>query len=222
MVLSAREGPWSLRNKCFWLRKKSSQNWSVNFWIFFDHFCDFLTLFDDFCTILGHFWYLLELLFVMLWLATSFVRFWQYFSHISKEWRQYNVLKTLRLCIDLGFRHVGKIALCFKNMHRSCHHFSIKNWWKSSCKVRHTLFARKFAKKSLPGAPVGAKNRFFVDSGTLEGIQKLVKVGDTSCRKGSWKPCGSYFGRFSALFSILVPLFVNSGSILADFGFIFQ
>ena len=41
--------------------------------------------------------------------------------------------------------------------------------------MRKTLFARKIDKKSLPGAPFGAKDRFFVDFGVPEGIQKSSK-----------------------------------------------
>ena len=47
---------------------------------------------------------------------------------------------------------------------------------KSIPKVRKTLFARKFDKKSLPGASLGAKDRFLVDFGVPEGSQKLLKI----------------------------------------------
>ena len=47
---------------------------------------------------------------------------------------------------------------------------------KSSPKVRKTLFARKIDKKSLPGAPFGAKDRFLVDFGVPEGSPKLLKI----------------------------------------------
>ena len=37
------------------------------------------------------------------------------------------------------------------------------------------MFARKIDKKSLPGAPFGAKDRFWIDLGVPEGTQKLLK-----------------------------------------------
>ena len=49
---------------------------------------------------------------------------------------------------------------------------------KSSPKVRQTLFARKIDKKSLPGAPFGAKDRFLVDFGDPQGTQKSSQRGD--------------------------------------------
>ena len=87
-----------------------------------------------------------------------------------------NVLKTLRLCIDLGHRHVEKFARGFGKMHRFFDQESSKIDEKSSPKVRKTLFARKIDKKSLPGAPFGAKDRFLVDFGVPEGTQKLLKI----------------------------------------------
>ena len=92
---------------------------------------------------------------------------------------------------------------------------------KSSPKVRKTLFARKIDKKSLPGAPFGAKDRFLVDFGVPEGTPKLLKIFEEFWEKGSWEPSGSHFGRFSARFSMLVPFFVNSGSMLGHPGSIF-
>ena len=89
---------------------------------------------------------------------------------------------------------------------------------KPSPKVRKTLFARKIDKKSLPGAPFGAKDRFLIDFGALEGTLKLLKIYEGFWVKGSWEPSGSHFGRFSVLFSILAPLLVNSGSILGHLG----
>ena len=88
--------------------------------------------------------------------------------------------------------------------------FSLKNNEKSSPKVRKTLFARKFDEKSLPGDLFGATDWFLGYFGVPEGIHKFVKRGDTSRQKWSCDQSGSHFGRFSALFSILAPLFVNS------------
>ena len=44
-----------------------------------------------------------------------------------------------------------------------------------SLKVRKSMFARKFNKKSRPGALFWAKGRFLVDFGVPEGTQKLPK-----------------------------------------------
>ena len=44
-----------------------------------------------------------------------------------------------------------------------------------SLKVRKTMFAIKFNKKSRPGALFWAKDRFFVDFGVPEGTQKSPK-----------------------------------------------
>ena len=44
-----------------------------------------------------------------------------------------------------------------------------------SLKVRKTMFARKFNKKSRPGALFWAKDRFLVDFGVPEGTQKSPK-----------------------------------------------
>ena len=84
--------------------------------------------------------------------------------------------------------------------------------------MKKTLFARRIYNKSLPGAPFGAKGRFLVDFGVPEGTLKLVKIYGTFWEKGSWEPSGSHFGRFSTLFSILVPFLVDSGSILGHPG----
>ena len=71
--------------------------------------------------------------------------------------------------------------------------FSLKINEKSSPKVRKTLFARKIDKKSLPGAPFGAKDRFLVDFGVPEGTQKLLKIYEEFWVKESWEPSGSHF-----------------------------
>ena len=84
--------------------------------------------------------------------------------------------------------------------------------------MRKTIFARKFVKKSLPGAPFGAKDRFLVDFGDPQGTQKSSQRGYHHWGKGSWELSGSHFGRFSAFFSILPPFLVNSGSILGHPG----
>ena len=62
--------------------------------------------------------------------------------------------------------------------------FSPKIDKKSSPKVRKTIFARKFDKKSLPGAPFGAKDRFLVDFGIPEGTQKLPKSYEAAVGMG--------------------------------------
>ena len=49
-----------------------------------------------------------------------------------------------------------------------------------------------------------------------------MKMGDTPQEKWSWEPSGSNFRRFNALFSILAPFLVNSGSILGHPGSIFK
>ena len=89
---------------------------------------------------------------------------------------------------------------------------------KSSPKVRKTLLARKIDKKSLPGAPFGAKDRFLVDFGDPQGTQKSSQRGEHHWGKGSWELSGSHFGRFSAFFSILRPFLVNSGFLLGHPG----
>ena len=48
---------------------------------------------------------------------------------------------------------------------------------KPSPKVRKTLLARKIDKKTLPGAPFGAKDRFLVDFGDPQGTQKSSQRG---------------------------------------------
>ena len=90
--------------------------------------------------------------------------------------KKLKVRKTLRLCIDLGHRHVEKIAHGFGKMHHFVDQKTSKIDDKSSPKVRKTLFARKIDKKSLPGAPFGAKDRFLVDFGVPEVTQKLLKI----------------------------------------------
>ena len=49
------------------------------------------------------------------------------YSQISKNVKILKVLKTLRLCMDLGHRHVEKIARGFGKMHRFFDHKIIKN-----------------------------------------------------------------------------------------------
>ena len=85
------------------------------------------------------------------------------------------MLKTLRLCIDLGHRHVEKNARSFDKSIILFIECSPKIDEKSSPTVRKALFARKFDKQSLPGAPFGANDRFLVDFGVPEGTQKLLK-----------------------------------------------
>jgi hypothetical protein len=57
--------------------------------------------------------------------------FWSILSQFSKKQKKWKVLKTLRLCIDLGGRQVEKIARGFENMHRFFDQIFIQNWWKS-------------------------------------------------------------------------------------------
>ena len=87
------------------------------------------------------------------------------------------MLKTLRLCIDLGHRHFEKIAHCFEKIHHFFHRFFLsKIDEKSSPEVRKTPFARKIDKKTLPDTPFWAKDRFLVDFWVPEGAQKLLKI----------------------------------------------
>ena len=99
---------------------------------------------------------------------------------------------------------------------------AFKNRSKSKQKVRKNSGLTKMMKKPVPVTPVFEKTAFLVDFGVPEGTQKLVKTGDTFSQKRSWEPSGSHFRRFNALFSILAPFFVNSGSILGHPGSIFK
>ena len=47
----------------------------------------------------------------------------------------------------------------------------------SNPKVTETLFVRNFDKKSLPGVPCGAKDRFLIDFWVPEGTPKSSKIG---------------------------------------------
>ena len=49
------------------------------------------------------------------------------FSQFQKNEKKLEVLKTLRLCIDLGGRQVEKIARGFENMHRFFDQIFIQN-----------------------------------------------------------------------------------------------
>ena len=88
------------------------------------------------------------------------------------------MLKTLRLCIDLGHRHVEKIARSFEKMHRFFINFSPKIDEKSKPKVRKTIFAIKIDEKPLPGTPFWAKDRFLVDFG------RPARSNARSCESG--------------------------------------
>ena len=85
------------------------------------------------------------------------------------------MLKTLRLCIELGCRQVGKIARSFEKMHHFFISFSSKIDENLSLKMRKTRFVGKFDKKSRPGALFGVKDRFLVGFGVPEGTQKSSK-----------------------------------------------
>ena len=85
------------------------------------------------------------------------------------------MLKTLRLCIELGCRQVGKIARSFEKMHHCFLSFSSKIDENLSLKMRKTRFVRKFDKKSRPGALFWVKDRFLVDFWVPEGTQKSSK-----------------------------------------------
>ena len=100
--------------------------------------------------------------------------------------------------------------------------FSSKIDQKSIKKSRKTTFAAKIDKKALPGTAFWGKSRFLVIFGLPGGTQKLLKIYESVWVKGSWEPSGSHFGRFSALFSILAPLLVNSGYTLAHPNSIFE
>ena len=132
------------------------------------------------------------------------------------------MLKTLRLCIDLGHRHVEKIARGFENARRFFHRFSSTIDEKSSPKVRNTLSARKIDKKSLPGTPCGAKDRFLVDLGDPQGTQKSSQRGAHHWGKGSWElpeVLDTNLGVVSETFwGGIRDFLVNSGSILGHPG----
>ena len=93
---------------------------------------------------------------------------------------------------------------------------------KSSPKVRKTLFARKIDKKSLPGAPFGAKDRFLVDFGDPQGTQKSSQRGEHHWGKGSWElpeVLDTNLGVVSETFwGGIQDFLVNSGSILGHPG----
>ena len=83
------------------------------------------------------------------------------------------VLKTPRLCIELGCRQVEKIARSFEKMHHFVFiTFSPRIDENLSLKVRNTMFAIKFNNKSRPGALFWAKDRFLVHFWVPEGTQQ--------------------------------------------------
>ena len=95
------------------------------------------------------------------------------------------MLKTSRLCIELGCRQVEKIARGFEKMHHCFISFSPKIDDNLSLKVRKTMFARKFNEKSRPGALFCANDRFLVDFGVPEGTQKSSKSYEAAVGMGS-------------------------------------
>ena len=95
---------------------------------------------------------------------------------------------------------------------------AFKNRPKSKQKVRKNSKLAKMLKKMVPVIPFFEKIAFLVDFWIPEGTPNLPKVGATFWGKWSWKPSGSHFGRFSALFWILASFLVDSGSILGHPG----
>ena len=115
----------------FWPPKKSSKNRPLNFHtfrVFFSVFVIFPINSEPFWVNSGTPW----ASFFDVFLGYRFCRvFWSILSQISKKQKKWKVLKTLRLCIDLGGRQVEKIARGFENMHRFFHQIFMQNWWKS-------------------------------------------------------------------------------------------
>ena len=124
------------------------------------------------------------------------------------------MLKTLRLCIDFRIARLKKSCAALKKCIDVFVVFSPKIDEKSSPKVRKSPFARKIDKNTLPCTPFWVRDRFVVDFWVPEGTPELPKVGATFGGQWSWKPSGSHFERFIALFWILDPFLVDSGSIL--------
>ena len=96
---------------------------------------------------------------------------------------------------------------------------------KSSPKVRKTLFARKIDKKTLPGAPFGAKDRFLVDFGNPQGTQKSSRRGDhhwAGTLLAATLGASAHLSRFWLHFwSILAPFWVTLAPIWSHFGSFF-
>ena len=96
---------------------------------------------------------------------------------------------------------------------------------KSSPKVRKTLLARKIDKKSLPGAPFGAKDRFLVDFGDPQGTQKSSQRGDHhwgGTLLAATLGASAHLSRFWLHFwSILAPFWVTLAPIWSNFGSFF-
>ena len=117
------------RFSIFWPLEKMVKNRPFNFHVF----CRFLWFLSNFRRIMSHFGSILGLpgtYFSMLFLITCFAWcFASFFTNFKKVKKQ-KVLKTLRLCIDLGHRHVEKIVRGFGRMHRFVNQKIIKNRWK--------------------------------------------------------------------------------------------
>ena len=96
---------------------------------------------------------------------------------------------------------------------------------KSSPKVRKTLLARKIDKKSLPGTPFGATDRFLVDFGDPQGTQKSSQRG---AHHWTWTVLAATLGASAHLsqfwlhfLSILAPFWVTLAPIWSHFGSFF-
>ena len=85
------------------------------------------------------------------------------------------MLKTLRLCMVVGFARLKKTHAALKKCIVFFIDFSSKFDEKSSPKVTKTIFTRKIDNFSLPGTTFWAKDRFLVDFWVLEGTHKLPK-----------------------------------------------
>ena len=95
------------------------------------------------------------------------------------------VLKTLRLCIDLGNRRVETNARSFEKCVDLLIEFSTKMDEKSSSKAIKNVLTRKIDNKSFPGVPFGAKGRFLVDFRNPAGPSWVPKYASGRARDAS-------------------------------------
>ena len=100
------------------------------------------------------------------------------------------MLKTPRLCIDLGGRQVEKITRGFEKIRCFLSTLLPKINENSSPKLTETLFVRNFDKKSLPGVPFGAKDRFLIDFWVPEGTPKSPNIGKSGIEHLILTPSG--------------------------------
>ena len=118
------------RFSIFWPLEKMVKNRPFNFHVFlsfFVIFVEFSTNYEPFWVNSGTSW---DLFFDVFFDHLFCLVFCVFFSQISKKVKKQKVLKTLRLCIDLGHRHVEKIVRGFGRMHRFVNQKIIKNRWK--------------------------------------------------------------------------------------------